>query len=74
MVYLYPQLEIAYNTYGTLNADKSNVIWVSHALTANSEVLDWWAGLFGENDLFNPQDYFIVCANNLGSCYGTTGH
>lgn len=68
-----PHLEIAYHTYGTLNADKSNVIWVCHALTANSEVFDWWKGLFGENDLFNPKDYFIVCANNLGSCYGTTG-
>ncbi|MBI3520774.1 MAG: homoserine O-acetyltransferase [Bacteroidetes bacterium] len=68
-----PQLEIAYHTYGTLNAEKSNVIWVSHALTANSDVFDWWSGLFGDNDLFNPKDYFIVCANNLGSCYGTTG-
>jgi homoserine O-acetyltransferase len=68
-----PQIEIAYHTYGTLNADKSNVIWVVHALTANSDVFDWWPGLFGDNDLFNPQDYFIVCANNLGSCYGTTG-
>jgi len=68
-----PQLEIAYHTYGTLNADKSNVIWVCHALTANSEVFDWWSGLFGENDLFNPNEHFIVCANNLGSCYGTTG-
>lgn len=68
-----PQLEIAYHTYGTINADKSNVIWVCHALTANSDVFDWWKGLFGENDLFNPEDYFIVCANNLGSSYGTTG-
>lgn len=68
-----PQLEIAYHTYGKLNADKSNVIWVCHALTANSDVFDWWKGLFGENDLFNPNDHFIVCANNLGSCYGTTG-
>ncbi len=68
-----PNLEIAYHTYGTLNNDKSNVIWVAHALTANSDVFDWWQGLFGENDLFNPKDYFIVCANNLGSCYGTTG-
>jgi homoserine O-acetyltransferase len=66
-------LEIAYHTYGTLNADKSNVIWVCHALTANSDVFDWWPGLFGEKDFFNPQDHFIVCANNLGSCYGTTG-
>lgn len=68
-----PQLEIAYHTYGTLNADKSNVIWVVHALTANSDVFDWWSGLFGDNDLYNPNDYFIICANNLGSCYGTTG-
>ena len=42
-------------------------------MTANSDVLDWWNGLFGKNDLFNPDDYFIVCANILGSCYGTTG-
>ncbi|MCC7051160.1 MAG: homoserine O-acetyltransferase [Bacteroidia bacterium] len=66
-------LEIAYQTFGQLNSDKTNVIWVMHALTANSNVIDWWAGLFGENNLFNPNDYFIICANNLGSCYGTTG-
>ena len=65
-------LEIAYHTYGKLNKDKSNVVWVCHALTANSDVLDWWAGLFGKNDLFNPNDYFIICANVLGSNYGTT--
>lgn len=68
-----PALEIAYNTYGTLNKEKNNVVWVSHALTANSDVFDWWKGLFGETDFYNPNDYFIVCANNLGSCYGTTG-
>ncbi|MCD6068376.1 MAG: homoserine O-acetyltransferase [Bacteroidetes bacterium] len=68
-----PSFEIAYHTYGTLNTERSNVIWVCHALTANSDVLDWWKGLFGENNLFDPKDYFIVCANNLGSCYGTTG-
>lgn len=68
-----PGLEIAYHTYGTLNTEKSNVIWVCHALTANSDVFDWWKGLFGENNLFNPKEHFIICANNLGSCYGTTG-
>ncbi len=68
-----PELEIAYHTYGKLNAQKSNVIWVCHALTANSDVFDWWKGLFGEDNLFNPEEYFIVCANNLASCYGTTG-
>ena len=68
-----PSLEIAYHTYGKLNKAKNNVIWVCHALTANSDVFDWWNGLFGDKDYFNPNDYFIVCANNLGSCYGTTG-
>lgn len=67
------ELTIAYHTYGEYDAQRNNVIWVCHALTANSDVFDWWAGLFGENDLFNPKDYFIVCANFLGSCYGTTG-
>lgn len=65
-------LEIAYHTFGKLNKDKNNVIWVCHALTANSDVTDWWAGLFGKNDFFNPNDHFIVCANVLGSHYGTT--
>lgn len=65
-------LEIAYHTFGALNAKKDNVIWVCHALTANSDVFDWWKGLFGENCLFNPKEHFIVCANILGSPYGTT--
>lgn len=68
-----PSLEIAYHTYGKLNAKKDNAIWVCHALTANSNVFEWWPGLFGEKDLYNPDEYFIVCANNLGSCYGSTG-
>ena len=37
-----PELRIAYHTYGTLNAAKDNVAWVCHALTANSDVADWW--------------------------------
>lgn len=68
-----PSLEIAYHTYGTLNEQKNNIIWVCHALTANANVFEWWPGLFGENHFYNPEEYFIVCANNLGSCYGTTG-
>lgn len=66
------QVEIAYQTYGKLNAKKDNVIWACHALTANADVLDWWKGLFGSNDLFNPEEHFIVCANVLGSHYGST--
>lgn len=68
-----PALDIAYHTYGELNAEGSNVIWVCHALTANSDPCDWWAGLFGAGHFFDPKDHFIVCANILGSCYGTTG-
>ncbi|MBE7175081.1 MAG: homoserine O-acetyltransferase [Mucilaginibacter polytrichastri] len=66
------ELSIAYNTYGKMNSEKSNVIWVNHALTANSDVFEWWPGLFGEDELFNPEDFFIVCANVVGSPYGTT--
>jgi homoserine O-acetyltransferase len=39
-------LQIGYNTYGTLNKNRDNVVWVCHALTANSDVFDWWKGLF----------------------------
>ena len=67
-----PELEIGYHTYGTLNKNRDNVVWVCHALTANSDVLDWWKGLFGTGEYFDPEEYFIVCANVLGSAYGTT--
>lgn len=66
------KLSTAYHTYGKLNKEKSNVVWAFHALTANSDVMDWWPGLFGEKDLFNHGEYFIVCANVLGSPYGST--
>ncbi|NQY08380.1 MAG: homoserine O-acetyltransferase [Flavobacteriales bacterium] len=65
-------IEITYHTYGELNEDKSNVVWVCHALTANSNVEDWWGGLFGEDRLIGP-DKFVVCANIIGSCFGSTG-
>jgi len=65
-------LEIAFHTYGDLAPQKNNVVWVCHALTANADVLEWWPGLFGEKTLFNPHEYFIICANILGSAYGTT--
>jgi homoserine O-acetyltransferase/O-succinyltransferase len=68
-----PALEIAYNTYGSLNADKSNVVWVCHALTANSHAAEWWGGVVGSGHVINPEKYFIVCANILGSCYGSSG-
>jgi len=63
---------VAYRTWGQLNAARDNVVWVCHALTANADVPDWWPGLFGEGHFFDPADWFIVCANMLGSCYGST--
>jgi homoserine O-acetyltransferase len=68
-----PGITIAYHTYGRLNADKSNVVWVCHALTANSDAADWWKGVVGHGHVIDPEKYFIVCANILGSCYGSTG-
>lgn len=68
-----PEIEIFYHTYGQMNADRSNVHWICHALTANSDPQDWWTGMIGEGCMFDPATDFIVCANVLGSCYGTTG-
>ncbi len=67
------ELQIAFQTYGALNRQGDNVVWICHALTANAEAADWWEGLVGEGKLFDPAHYFIVCANMLGSCYGSTG-
>lgn len=67
------ELEIAYDTWGELNENGDNVIWICHALTANSNAKEWWPGLIGEGLAFDTKDHFIVCANILGSCYGTTG-
>jgi len=69
----FPGIEITYSSYGTLNADRSNVVWICHALTANSEAADWWNGVVGKDHVIDPEKYFIVCANILGSCYGSTG-
>ena len=66
------ELQVGFHTYGTLNKNRDNVVWVCHALTANSDVFDWWKGLFGDKDYFNPDDHFIVCANIIGSPYGST--
>lgn len=66
-------MEITYYTYGTLNEDASNVVWICHALTANADPAEWWPGIIGENAVINPEKYFIVCANILGSCYGSSG-
>jgi homoserine O-acetyltransferase/O-succinyltransferase len=64
--------QLAYTTHGTLNADGSNVLWVCHALTGNADPTDWWDGLVGAGEYYDPKDWFIVCANVIGSHYGST--
>lgn len=68
-----PEITIAYHTYGQLNRDGSNVVWVCHALTASSAVTDWWPGVAGVGEVIDTEKHFIVCANILGSCYGSSG-
>ncbi len=65
-------LTLAYQTFGKLNAQKDNVIWVVHALTANSNPMEWWPGVAGQGLAIDPDNYFIICVNNPGSPYGST--
>ncbi len=66
------KLRIAYSTYGELSPERDNVVWVCHALTANSDVRDWWPHIVEEDAILDPRKHFVICANILGSPYGTT--
>ena len=68
-----PRITIAYTTHGQLNERQDNVIWVAHALTGNANPVEWWDGLVGPGRTVDTDRYFVICANMLGSCYGTTG-
>ena len=68
-----PGFQLKYTTLGKLNPERNNVVWICHALTGNSDFTDWWSGLFNEGRFFDPRQYFIICANVLGGCYGSTG-
>ncbi len=68
-----PGLELYYTTLGKLNPERSNVVWVCHAFTGSSNFQDWWPGLFGDGLLYDPEEFFIICVNMPGSCYGSTG-
>ncbi|OQS05759.1 homoserine O-acetyltransferase [Thraustotheca clavata] len=66
-------VDVNYKTFGELNAAKDNVMVVCHALTGNAALDSWWSGLLGDGKPFDTSKYLVVCANILGSCYGTTG-
>ncbi len=73
---------IAYQTYGRLNAERSNAILICHALTLDQYVAEphpltgkpgWWESLVGPGKVLDPERYFLICANVLGGCMGSTG-
>lgn len=63
-------IKVFYQIFGEISPAKK-IIWVCHALTANANPQEWWPGLFGAGQIFDSEKYCIVCANILGSCYGT---
>ncbi len=67
---LLPELEINYTDRGDRHLP---VIWICHALTANADPEEWWPGLVGPGKLFDSVRYRVICANIIGSCYGSTG-
>jgi homoserine O-acetyltransferase len=75
-------LDVAYETYGTLNADRSNAILVVHAFTGDAHAAGisqetgkpgWWDNSIGPAKAFDTNQYFVICSNILGGCQGTTG-
>jgi homoserine O-acetyltransferase len=74
-------ITVAYETYGTLNADKSNAILICHALSGDSHVAQhdadddpgWWDIAVGPGKSIDTNRFFVICPNALGSCRGTTG-
>lgn len=75
-------ITVAYQTYGKLNAEKSNAVLVCHALTGDQFVAEthpvtgkpgWWSELVGVGKTIDTERYFVICSNILGGCLGTTG-
>jgi homoserine O-acetyltransferase/O-succinyltransferase len=78
-----PQFDLVYETYGKLNADKSNAVLICHALsgthhvagkyTENDKYAGWWDNLVGPNKPLDTNKFFVIGLNNLGGCHGSTG-
>ena len=74
--------DLAFETYGTLNADKSNAVLVCHALNASHHVAGvyadqpksagWWDNMVGPGKPLDTNRFFVIGVNNLGSCFGST--
>ncbi len=67
------QLEIVYHTSEREYQQGERVVWLCHALTANSDPLDWWPEMVGDGCCIDPNKDYVVCVNIFGSAYGTTG-
>jgi homoserine O-acetyltransferase len=74
--------QIGYQTYGTLNAERSNAVLICHALTGDQHVVNlhpvtqkpgWWETMVGPGRPIDTERYFVICPNVLGACMGTTG-
>ncbi len=78
-----PSFDLMVETYGTLNDDKSNAVLICHALSGNHHAagihsdgdkkLGWWDNMIGPNKAIDTHQFFVVCVNNIGSCFGSTG-
>src|SRR5690606_36894839 len=78
-----PSYELAVETYGTLNAERSNAVLVCHGLNASHHVagfapnqrheLGWWDNMVGPGKALDTDRYFVIGVNNIGSCFGSTG-
>jgi len=78
-----PRYELMYETYGTLNADKSNAILICHALSGyhhvagyyagNEKNIGWWDNMVGPGKPIDTEKFFVIGMNNLGGCHGSTG-
>lgn len=78
-----PHFDLMVETYGTLNADKSNAILICHALSGSHHAAGyhspddkkagWWDVFIGKHKAIDTEQFFVVCLNNIGSCYGSTG-
>ncbi|MBL6975863.1 MAG: homoserine O-acetyltransferase [Deltaproteobacteria bacterium] len=68
-----PSIRVAYRTWGRLTPDRDNAVVVCHALTGSADVDEWWPRMLGPGKALDPDSDFILCANILGGCYGSTG-